>query len=347
MSAAYIIRRLLLMIPTFLGVTLMVFAVTRFVPGGPVERALQEAQAMANEQGGAEGGGGSGGSEMRAGALSQDQIQMLKEYYGFDKPILVSYWTWLKKLVVLDLGESTRWYEPVWQTIARVLPVSTFYGLISMLLAYLICIPLGIVKAIHHRTTLDSVSSILIFVGYAIPGFIIAVLLMSSFSFYLEWFPAGGFVSDEFDEFGLFGKLFDLFYHATLPLIAYTLGSFAVMTMLMKNSLMDNLAADYVRTAMAKGFPFRAAVFRHALRNSLIPLATHFGSNISFFIGGSFLIEQIFDIDGFGLLGFESIVERDYPVVMGILAISCALQLLGNLLSDVCVASVDPRVQFQ
>ncbi len=344
MSAAYIIRRLLLMIPTFLGVTLMVFAITRFVPGGPVERALQEAQSMADGEGGE---ASSGGNELRAGALSKDQIQMLNEYYGFDKPVLVSYALWLKKLVVLDLGDSTRWYEPVWQTIARVLPVSTFYGLVSMLLAYLICIPLGIIKAIKHRTTLDSLSSILIFIGYAIPGFIVAVLLMSCFSFYLEWFPSGGFISDEFEDLGVFAKVIDLFYHATLPLIAYTIGSFAVMTMLMKNSLMDNLAADYVRTAMAKGFPFRTAVFRHALRNSLIPLATHFGSNISFFIGGSFLIEQIFDIDGFGLLGFESIVERDYPVVMGILAISCVLQLLGNLLSDICVASVDPRVQFE
>jgi microcin C transport system permease protein len=342
MSTAYILRRLLLMIPTFLGVTLMVFAVTRFVPGGPVERALQEAQAMA-DQGDSEGSG----SDLRAGALSEDQIQMLNEYYGFDKPILVSYWNWLKKLVVLDLGDSTRWYEPVWETIARVLPVSTFYGLMSMLLAYLICIPLGIVKAIKHKSSLDSWSSILIFVGYAVPGFIVAVLLLSAFSFHLEWFPAGGFVSDEFEDLSFVGKIGDLFYHAALPLIAYTTGSFAVMTMLMKNSLMDNLAADYVRTAMAKGFTFKAAVFRHALQNSLIPLATHFGSNISFFIGGSFLIEKIFDIDGFGLLGFESIVERDYPVVMGILAISCALQLLGNLLSDVSVAAVDPRVQFQ
>ena len=159
-------------------------------------------------------------------------------------------------------------------------------------------------------------------------------------------FLLGGFVSDEFEDLEFFEQVKDVIYHSILPMTAYVMGSFAVTTVMMKNSLMDNLAADYVRTAMAKGLSFRQAIVRHALRNSLIPLATHFGNNISVILAGSFLIEKIFNIDGFGLLGYESIVERDYPIVMGILVISALLQLIGNILSDICVALVDPRVQF-
>jgi len=162
-----------------------------------------------------------------------------------------------------------------------------------------------------------------------------------------EVFPLGGFTSENFEELSLFGKVFDVFHHAVLPITAYIAGSFAFMTMLMKNSLMDNLASDYVRLAMAKGVEFKSAVLKHAMRNSLIPIATSFGNNISLIISGSFLIERIFNINGFGLLGYESLVERDYPIVMGILVISSLLYLIGNILSDICVALVDPRVQFK
>ena len=208
------------------------------------------------------------------------------------------------------------------------------------------CIPLGIFKAIRHKSIFDNVTSALVFAGYAIPSYVVAVFLLTAFAANLEWFPLGGFVSDDFADFTLMEKIADLFDHAALPLIAYVAGSFAFTTMLMKNSLMDNLAAEYVRTAVAKGLDFRRAVFGHAFRNSLIPIATSFGGNISLIITGSFLIEKIFNIDGFGLLGFESLVERDYPVVMGILVISSLLFLIGNILSDICVAIVDPRVKF-
>ena len=287
------------------------------------------------------------GKGIGTAALSEDQIQELKEYYGFDKPILVSYGHWLWKVIRLDLGISSRYNEPVWDTIKSRFPISIFYGVITMVLTYTVCIPLGIMKALKHKTVIDNSTSVLIFIGYAIPGFVAGIMLLLLFAAKLEWFPLGGFVSDEFDDLEPFGKLKDLFLHSVLPLTSYVAGSFAIMTLLMKNSLMDNLAADYVRTALAKGLSFKKAVFRHALRNSLIPVATHFGSNISFVLTGSFLIETVFNINGFGLLGYESVVERDYPIVLGILVISSLLYLVGNILSDICVAIVDPRVKFQ
>ena len=216
-----------------------------------------------------------------------------------------------------------------------------------MILTYGVCIPLGIVKAIRHKTVFDNVSSALVFFGYAIPGYVVGIgLLTRRLRRRLDWFPLGGFVSDDFDDLSSEEQVRDVINHAVLPVLSYVAGSFAVTTLMMKNSLMDNLAADYVRTAIAKGMTFRRAVFRHAFRNSLVPIATSFGSNISLILTGSFLIEKIFDIDGFGLLGFESLVERDYPVVMGILVISSLLFMLGNILSDLCVAIVDPRVKF-
>ena len=341
----YFIRRLLLIVPTFIGITILVFVITRFVPGGPIERMIAEAQQASMSQGGSMQSTGSG---IGAATLDEDQINDLKKYYGFDKPVLVSYWDWLVKVVQFDLGTSTRYSEPVWDTIKERLPVSAFYGIMTMLITYFISIPLGYYKAIKHNSHFDHVSSIMVFVGYAIPSYVIGIILLVVFASNLEWFPMGGFYGDEFEDMeSIWQQVGDIFYHAALPLLAYVAGSFAVMTFMMKNALMDNLAADYVRTAIAKGIPFRQAITRHAMRNSLIPIATHFGNNISVIIGGSFLIEKIFNIDGLGLLGYESIVERDYPIVLGVLVISAILQLLGNILSDICVAVVDPRVQFR
>ena len=278
--------------------------------------------------------------------LSEAQLQQIAEYYGFDKNPFHSYALWLGKIVVLDLGTSTKYNKPVWEIIRSRLPISLFYGIATLILTYGICIPLGIVKAIKHKTVFDNVSSALVFFGYAIPSYVVAIALLTVFASQLGMFPLSGFVSTNFETLSPLAKVLDLLYHAVLPLIAYVAGSFAFMTMLMKNSLMDNLAADYVRTAIAKGLNFRSAIFNHALRNSLIPIATSFGNNLSLIIAGSFLIEKIFNIDGFGLLGFESLVDRDYPVVMGIVVISSLLFLLGNILSDICVAFVDPRVKF-
>jgi len=338
--ASYFLRRFLLIIPTFIGITLLVFTITRMVPGGPIERLLTEGLLASGDAAVTQT------NTVTGSTLSEEQIAELKAYYGFDKPILISYWDWFNKVLVLDLGHSTRYNDPVWSIIKERFPISIFYGLTTLILTYVICIPLGLSKAIRHNTRFDHISSAVVFLGYALPGYVIGIALLTAFASYWEWFPLGGFVSDDFDDFTPLEKFQDVFYHACLPLLAYMSGSFAITTFMMKNALMDNLAADYVRTAIAKGHNFKGAIHNHAFRNSLIPIATSFGSNISFLLSGSFLIETIFNIDGIGLLGFESIVERDYPVVMGILVISSLLFLLGNILSDVCVALVDPRIRF-
>jgi len=335
----YFIRRLLLIIPTFIGITILVFTITRMVPGGPIERMISAAQQASLEQ-------GANNDHIGGTTLSESQINELKAYYGFDKPIIQSYFIWLGKVLQLDLGISTRYTEPVWETIKQRLPISIFYGIMTLLLTYGICIPLGVIKAIKHGTYLDTGTSIAVFIGYAIPGYVVAIALITLFSFYLDWFPLGGFVSDDFDDLTLIQKIGDIYYHAVLPLISYMLGSFALLTFMMKNSLLENLSADYVRTAIAKGCSYKAAIIKHAFRNSFIPIATHIGENIGFFLTGAFLIENIFNIDGFGLLAYESLIERDYPVTMGILVIASLLFLLGNILSDLCVAWVDPRIRF-
>jgi len=340
---AYFIRRLLLVIPTFIGITIMVFTITRFVPGGPIERIIAQAQQMP----GIEGGRTGRSSAEQTQPLSEEQIEELKKYYGFDKPVLVSYFLWLGKIFTGDLGTSTRYYDPVWSMIRERIPISLYFGILSLILVYGVCIPLGILKAIKHKSSFDNFSSVVVFTGYAIPGWVAGVFMLVLLASHWEIFPLGGLVSDDFEDFTLIGKTLDIAWHTSLPLIAYVIGSFTVMTLLMKNTLMDNLASDYVRTAIAKGLPFKKAVFRHALRNSLIPIATSFGNNISIILSGSFLIETVFNINGMGLLGYESVVERDYPVVMGILVISSLLFMIGNILSDICVAIVDPRVKFE
>ncbi len=340
--AAYFIRRLLLVIPTLIGITVMVFVITRLVPGGPIERIILESRQMQSQAGGL----AAGPAEQKQ-PLSEAQIAELRTYYGFDKPVFVSYLHWLSQVVRGDLGTSTRYYDPVWQMIAQRIPVSLYFGILTLILVYGVCIPLGIAKALRHQSGFDNLTSVAVFIGYAIPGWVVGVLLLMLFASVWEIFPLGELVSEDFPDFSAARKVLDLLWHTALPLTAYVCGSFAVMTLLMKNTLMDNLAADYVRTAVAKGLPFRRAVFRHALRNSLIPIATSFGNNVSVIVSGSFLIEKVFNINGMGLLGYESVVERDYPVVLGILVISAVLFLIGNILSDLCVAVVDPRVQFE
>jgi microcin C transport system permease protein len=344
----YLIRRLLLMIPTFIGITMLVFTLTRFTPGGPVERILMQ-QRSAQVDGGGRGLGSVGGADMQRDAsqpLSEDQLDFLRKFYGLDKPVLVAYWEWLGKVVRLDLGESTRYWDPVIELIVARLPVSMYYGLMTFLLTYGISVPLGVWKALKHHSLFDNVTSILVFVGYALPSFVVGIGLLMFFAYQLEWFPFGGFTSDNFSDLDQIMKARDILTHSVLPLTAWVLGTFAGLTLLMKNTLMENLAADYVRTVMAQGITYKRAVFKHAIRNSIVPIAAGFGHIISRILAGSFLLEVVFNIDGMGLLSYESVVERDYPVVMGVLVVSSVLLLLGNLLSDICVAIVDPRVKF-
>ena len=340
----YVVRRLLLMIPTFIGITFVTFLLCQFVPGGPID---QLRLALAGGGGGGEIGGGGGAGGRPNLVIPDDQLQQLREFYGFDKPLPVAYATWLWQTVQLNLGNSFRYNEPVIQVIAERFPVSIYYGLVTTFFAFAICIPLGIVKAIRHRTPVDNLTSILIFIGYAIPGFALGAVLVNILAVQFQIFPLGGFQSPGAEAFSTFGKIMDIVWHSVLPLLAYLAGAFALETMLMKNSLMENMSADYVRTALAKGLNWRRAVFVHALRNSLIPMATSIGSLIGIFLTGSVLIERVFDIQGVGLLAFEAIQARDFPVVMGFLVISSVVLMLGNLISDLAVAFVDPRVRFE
>lgn len=246
-----------------------------------------------------------------------------------------------------SLGNSSKYQDSVWSMILQRVPTSLFYGLISMVIIYGVCLPLGIVKAIKHRSWLDNVSSFAVFAGYAVPGYALGSLLVVFLGAKLGWFPIRGFTGDDFDTLSAGGKVKDLLQHAAMPLTCYLIGSFAFMTLIVKNNLMDNLAADYVRTAVAKGVSYPSAVFRHAFRNSIIPVASTFGNNVSLLVAGSILIERVFDINGFGLLQYNALLERDRPLTMGVLFVSATLMLIGNVLSDLCVAMVDPRVSFK
>jgi microcin C transport system permease protein len=338
----YVVRRLLLMIPTFLGITFFTFLLIQFVPGGQID---QLRLALAGGGIGGEAGGGGGGRVQLA--IPEEQMARLREFYGFDRPFLVAYGTWLWDALQLNLGQSFRYNQPVVQVIAERLPISIYYGVMTALFTYIICIPLGILKAIRHRSRLDNVTSIVIFVGYAIPGFALGAVLSNLFAVRWPIFPLGGFESAGSEELPFMARALDVLWHSILPLIAYLVSAFAVATMLMKNSLMENMSADYVKTALAKGLHWRRAIFVHALRNSLIPIATSIGSLLGIFMTGSFLIERVFNIPGVGLLAFEAIQARDFPLVMGFLVISSVLLMVGNLVSDLAVALVDPRVRFE
>jgi microcin C transport system permease protein len=319
-----------------------VFLITRFAPGGPVEQAIMRAQTAEGGPGGGSARGGPGG-----GALSDEQLAQLKAYFGYDKPPLVAYGHWLVRLAHGDLGDSFRYGEPVTQVISETMPVTLTYGVLSLILTYSISIPLGILKAMKHRRMIDSLSSIVIFIAYAIPGYALGALLVVYLSAHLGWFPMGGFVSENWSDLSKGQKALDFIRHAALPLTCYTLGGFAFVTLLTKNQLLDNLAADYVRTAVAKGASFRQAVFGHAFRNSLIPLVTDLGQQIAAIMIGAILIETIFDLNGMGLLFYNAVVDRDPMVVMGVLLIDALLLLVCNLLTDAAIAFVDPRIRFK
>ena len=332
------------MIPTFIGITLAVFVIMHFVPGGPVERQiLQYRMAIMTE------GGVSGGAQALAVSLPQDAIDEIRRFYGFDKPVHVRYGQWLWNVIRLDLGNSYIYQEPVWDVIKSRFPVSIFLGLTGFLLSYVICIPLGVMKAVRHGTRFDVVSSIVVFLGYSVPGWALGTALLVLFGGGSFWslFPLGGFRPYNWEFLNLGQKIVAQLHHMFLPVFCYMVGSFATLTILTKNSLMENLGQDYIRTAFAKGLSEHRVIFVHALRNSLIPLATGLGHVFGLVLAGSFLIEKVFNIDGMGYLGYTSILQRDYPVALGILVISSLLMLFGNILSDVIYTAADPRIRFK
>jgi len=338
--AAYFARRFLLLIPTFLGITFLVFTITQFVPGGPIEQMLMKMQAAATE-------GGSGGSGTIV-EIPEEARAALEEHFNLDKPFIVAYGYWLWDLLHLDLGTSFKYNQPVLEVITSRFPISIYFGLIGFFLAYSVCIPLGVLKATKHGSGFDIGSSLLVFGGYSIPGWALGgllLVLLGGGSFF-DVVPLGGFRSEGWEDMGLLAKIGDQIHHTILPVLAYMVGSFASLTILMKNSLMENLGQDYVRTAFAKGLSERTVIFGHTLRNSLIPICTGLGHAIGIIMAGSYLIEKVFNINGIGYLGYTSIVDRDYAVVMGILVINTLLVLVGNILSDVLYVLVDPRIRF-
>ena len=343
---SYFIRRFLLMIPTFLGITIIFFFILQIVPGGPLEQELLKLRMAVVGEAGASSVG-TGGIELTA--IPSDAIEEMKKFYNMDKPIPVRYGIWLWNVLHLDLGQSYRYAEPVWDVIKSRFPVSIYFGLIGFFLSYTICIPLGVFKAIKHGSPFDLGSSVLVFIGYSIPGWALGAVLLVLLGGGSFWdvFPLGDFRSENWAQLTAWGKITDQVYHTVLPVIAYMIGGFATLTIVMKNSLMENLGQDYVRTAFAKGIPEKQVIFVHALRNSLIPLATGIGHLIGIFLSGSYLIEKTFNINGIGMLAFESILYRDYPITLGFLVIAGIIRLLGNILSDVAYAVIDPRIRFK
>jgi microcin C transport system permease protein len=336
----YLVRRALLIVPTLLGITLVVFIIINLAPGSPIEQQIQALKFSTSTD--ASSAAGTAG-------VSKEILEALNKQYGFDKPVLERYWIWLKNLAVLDFGESFTYEEEVTDVIFSKFGVSLQFGVISLLLSYLISIPLGVMKAVKHGSSFDFVSSFLLFLAYSIPGFMLAVLLIVFFAggSFMDIFPIGGLYSEFYAEMTTWERIVERIYHFILPLICYTIGSYTTLTLLMKNSLMEEVKRDYIRTARAKGLSEKAVYFKHALRNALIPIVTGIGGFLGVFFAGSLLIEKIFQLDGIGLLGFTSILSRDYNVIMGLLAIQAILMLIGNIISDIAYVLVDPRIDFK
>ncbi|HUP10137.1 MAG TPA: ABC transporter permease subunit [Caldimonas sp.] len=337
---AYVLKRLLLMIPTLLGALTITFVVIQFVPGGPIETLLAEARAS---QKGGEGA-------YRASKDSDaKQIAELKKLYGFDKPAHVRYVEMLGSFLRFDLGRSFLHNKPVWELIKEKLPVSISLGAWTFVISYLISIPLGVAKAVREGTRFDVWTSALVLVGYAIPGFVLGVLLIVVFAggAFVEWFPLRGLTSDNWTELSWPARVADYFWHLALPLTCFVVGSFAVVTMLTKNTFVEEMRKQYVLVARARGLSQRRVLYKHIFRNALIPLVTGFpAAFIGAFFAGAVLIENLFSLDGLGLLSYESVVRRDYPVVLGSLYLFTLIGLAVKLVSDLLYVLVDPRVQF-
>ena len=425
----YFLRRLLLMIPTFLGSTILVFTILQLAPGGPLEQTMIQLQ-MGGMTGGGEAGGGSS-SLLGGSVLPESALKELKRFYGFDKPIYQRYLIWLGiwpreikhrdftipsdktqvekrvgkrdgqiwrvdvsmdengELSVFDkdgspspvwqatidethedgsreavifqqeysgiltgnLGKSYTYAKPVTEVMKPRFRISLFFGLIGYFLSYIVCIPLGIRKALKHGSSFDFISSVIIFVAYSIPGWALGGVLLVLFGGGSFWdiFPLGGFHApmEIWEEMSFVEKVINQAHHAVLPVIAWSITSFATLTVLMKNSLLENLSQDYIRTAFAKGLSEKRVVWIHAMRNSIIPIASGIGYIIALVISGSYFIERVFNIDGFGRMAYQAILDRDYPITLGFLVVVVLIRLAANILSDLALATTDPRIRFK
>jgi microcin C transport system permease protein len=341
---AYTFKRLLLMVPTLFGVLLMTFVVIQFVPGGPVEQMVSQLQGRDT---GGEGAAAAGSGYRGRQGVDAARIEEIKTLYGFDKPPTERFWMMLQQFAQFDLGKSFFYPKDVWSLIKEKLPVSISLGLWTFFLSYMVSVPLGIAKAVWAGTRFDTLTSLLVLVGYAIPGFVLGVALLVIFGGQLQWFPLRGLTSSNWEQLSWGAKVVDYLWHIALPVTASVLGSFAVITMLTKNAFLEEIRKQYVLTARAKGLSEIRVLYRHVMRNALIPLVTGFpAAFIGAFFTGSLLIETLFSLDGLGLLSYEAVIRRDYPVVLGTLYLFTLIGLVTKLISDLCYLWVDPRVKF-
>ena len=353
----YILKRLLLIVPTLLGILLLNFVIVQAAPGGPVEKVIAQLQGIG---GGGAGGGfagttqdlvNSGGGDYRGSrGMPPELLERIEKLYGFDKPAPERFWLMIKRYLTFDFGESYYRDKAVSTLIAERLPVSISLGLWSTLITYLVAVPLGIKKAVRDGSRFDVWSSTAIIVGYAIPSFLIAILLVVLFAggSYWEWFPLRGLTSDNFDQLPWWRQALDYLHHITLPTLAIVIGNFATLTMLTKNSFLDEISKQYVQTARAKGLDENGVLYGHVFRNAMLIIIAGFpAAFVGMFFTGVLLIEYIFSLDGLGLLGFESVINRDYPVVFGTLFIFTLIGMLLKLISDLTYMWVDPRIDFE
>ena len=342
----YIFKRLLLMLPTLLGILFFTFLIIQFVPGGPVEQlvnklsgldSISESSSSSNTYRGSNG-------------LSDEHIEQLNKFYGFDKPFLERFFIMIGNYASFDLGMSYFHNQSVGDLILSKLPVSISLGLWSFIIVYLVSIPLGIKKAVNDGSRFDIISSTIVLIGYSIPGFVLGIgliVLLGGGSFF-DIFPTRGLVSDDWSNLSVIEKILDYLWHITLPIICLIIGSFAVMTMLTKNSFIDEINKLYTVTARAKGLSENKVLYSHVFKNAIIPILTGFPAQfVSAFFTGSILIETIFSLDGIGLLSYEAIIQRDYPVVMGTLFVFTLIGLLTKLITDIMYVYVDPRIKFK
>ncbi|SFQ36937.1 microcin C transport system permease protein [Geopseudomonas sagittaria] len=355
---AYIFRRLLLIVPTLFGILLINFIIIQAAPGGPVEQMIAKLEGFDAAAGGATGRIAGGGAEVAAAGnayrgaqgLDPELVKEIERMYGFDKPASERFWIMIKNYLHFDFGQSFFRDATVTELIIEKMPVSISLGLWSTLIMYLVSIPLGIAKAMRHGSTFDVWTSTAIIVGYAIPAFLFAILLIVLFAggSYFDWFPLRGLTSNNFDELSLWGKIADYFWHLALPVTALVIGNFATLTLLTKNSFLDEIGKQYVVTARAKGLSENRVLYGHVFRNAMLIIIAGFPSAfIGLFFTGSLLIEVIFSLDGLGLMSFESAINRDYPVVFGTLFIFTLLGLIVKLIGDLTYTLVDPRIDFE
>ena len=327
----YIFKRLLLLIPTLFGITLITFFIIQLAPGNPVERKLQLDQGI------------------QAEAITQQIVEETKKLYGLDKPIYVRYGIWLKQIVTLDFGRSYKDHRPVINKIAERIPITLTLNIISIILIYLIAIPIGVYSAVSHGRFSERMSTFFLFILYSIPSFWMAMILIFFLGGgdYWDLFPVYGILSPGAENYPFFKKAINFLWHIALPVFCLTYGSLAYLSRFQKGSLLEVLREDFVRTATAKGLPRHKVILKHALRNALIPIITILAGILPAMIGGSVIIESIFSIPGIGQLGFEAVLSRDYPVIMAIATISAVLTLFGILIADLAYVLIDPRISFE